>query len=424
MTLDAHITRLIPYADDSDFSLANLPYGIYSTASKTRRVGVAIGEGILDMAQLYELDLFNDIDTLAENVFDKTTLNDFIKTGSATWTLVRKKIIQVLTLPEQTIQKNITRLFDLQSTATMHLPVQIFNYTDFYSSEAHATHVGKLFRPHGEPLLPNWKHLPVAYHGRASSITLSGSMVTRPQGQYLKENAPVFGLTQELDFELELGYIVGRENQLGHPIAIAEANEYVFGAVILNDWSARDIQRWEYQPLGPFLGKNFATSISPWVVTMEALKPFRVDLLSTQSPAVLDYLKDPRPQVLDLDLHVAMSIPDHAPVTITRSNSKYLYWTLAQQIAHHTINGCNLLVGDILATGTISGWEEASCGSLLEMTHNGSRPLTIADQKRTYLQDGDGITMLCNGRRPGINLGFGPLMNKIVANPYTPYTSI
>ncbi|MFW6183939.1 MAG: fumarylacetoacetase, partial [Chloroflexota bacterium] len=305
---------------------------------------------------------------------------------------------------------------------TMHLPATIGDYTDFYSSRHHASNVGRMFRGEENPLLPNWRHLPVAYHGRASSVVVSRTPIRRPQGQMLAPDAdaphadaPHFGPSQELDFELEVGFLVGPGNALGHPLSVEEAQAHIFGLVLVNDWSARDIQRWEYRPLGPFLGKNFATSLSPWVVTLEALAPFRVEG-PPQEPQPLPYLQQPQPRAYDIKLQVSLQ-PDGAPsaTVISRSNARHLYWSMEQQLAHHTIGGCNLRPGDLLASGTISGPTPDSYGSLLELAWGGQRPLTLPHgDRRTFLQDGDTVTLSgwCQG--DGYRVGFGSVTGVIV----------
>ena len=300
---------------------------------------------------------------------------------------------------------------------TLHMPVQIGDYTDFYSSRYHAENVGKMFRDPANALLPNWLHLPVAYHGRASSIVLSGTDIKRPQGQMLAKGAthPHFGATQEFDFELEVGFFTGPSNSLGQPIAVTEAEDHIFGMVLVNDWSARDIQRWEYRPLGPFLAKNFATSISPWVVTLDALAPFRCDGV-IQYPAPLPYLQS-KNETFDIQLEVAIQTANaERPYPIVHSNYKHLYWSIAQQLAHHTITGCNVRPGDLLASGTISGETDASFGSMLERSWRGTKPLQLPNGETcTFLQNGDTVTMTgwCQG--DGYRVGFGEVSGKIVA---------
>ncbi len=298
----------------------------------------------------------------------------------------------------------------------MLMPVRVGNYTDFYSSIEHATNVGKMFRP-DNPLLPNWRWLPVGYHGRASSVVVSGTPVRRPRGQILPAGGetPVFAPSRQLDFELEMAFVIGKDSVLGEPIPVDRAEEYIFGLVLFNDWSARDIQRWEYVPLGPFLGKNFASSVSPWVVPLEALKPFRVKG-PKQTPAPLSYLQTRGAQNYNVMLEVAISAAEKSPQTIvSRSNTKYLYWSMAQQLAHHTVNGCNVCVGDLMASGTISGPDAGSYGSLLELTWGGKEPLRLNDgSSRSFLANGDRVTMRAHAEKDGIRVGFGEVSGVIL----------
>jgi fumarylacetoacetase len=312
---------------------------------------------------------------------------------------------------------NADTLLHKRQTAIMLMPVQVPNYTDFYSSIEHATNVGKMFRP-DNPLLPNWRWLPVGYHGRASSIVVSGTPITRPNGQILPPggapDTPVFAASRQLDFELEMAFVIGKESPLGQPISIEKAEEYIFGLVLFNDWSARDIQRWEYVPLGPFLGKNFGSSISPWIVPLEALKPFRVKG-PKQDPAPLDYLKRKGAQNCDIELEVSVKTGEKSSETvISRSNTRYLYWSMAQQLAHHTVNGCNVQVGDLMASGTISGPTPDSYGSLLELSWGGKNPLTMTDgSKRTFLENGDALTIRGWAKKDGLRIGFGEVTGTI-----------
>jgi len=401
--------------ENSDFSLQNLPYGVFSYAGKRPRLGVAIGDHIIDLKRATKLGLFNGL-AIAPSVFAKPHLNAFIGLGRAVHLAVRQRLQAWLTGGKPTLQKQDKKVLVPMRVATLHLPVKIGDYTDFYSSEEHATNVGKMFRGEAQALLPNWKHLPVAYHGRASSIVVSGTEVVRPHGQSRPndQEPPVFGPSRALDFELEVGFIIGRDSALGQPVAAAEAEAYIFGFVLFNDWSARDLQKWEYQPLGPFLGKNFASSMSPWVVTLDALEPFRT-AGPVQSPAVLPYLQTSGERTFDLQLEVAIQ-PEAAPETVVcQSNFKYLYWNVCQQVAHHTINGCNLKVGDLLASGTISGATPDSFGSLQELTWGGKNPLALAGGiERRFLQDGDTVTMRGWGAKAGIRVGFGEVTGKLV----------
>lgn len=393
------------------FTIHNLPYGIFSTPTKQRRAGIAFENKIIDLSVLFELDFFEN--RISENVFNKETLNDFIALGKDTWSFVRNKIQQLLSEDSDFYKEHHLSFFYQQSEAVMHVPVQIGDYTDFYSSEEHASNVGRMFRPTMEPLLPNWKHMPIAYHGRSSSIITTNTPVKRPHGQILKGEEVIYSPCQTLDIEIELGYIIGKENKLGEPVDIQQAKESVFGIVLLNDFSARDIQRWEYQPLGPFLGKNFATAISPWIVTMEALEPFKTDA-PHQTQKVLPYLQEENRQNYDIEISFDIITASKSKATVATTNSSYLYWTIEQQIAHHTVNGCNLRIGDILGTGTISGKEKNSFGSLLELTWNGKDKLKIGDEERTFLLDGDTTILSAICRKGDIQIGFGEVRNTII----------
>ena len=399
---------IIPIPGNSDFTLHNLPFGIFSTEGSTPRVGVAVGEHILDLVKLGEMGVF-DVD---RSVFAKSVLNEFIELGKAVTGRVRTDIQSWLENGER-----ITReMFVRQSEARMHLPLRIGDYTDFYSSIEHATNVGKLFRDPENALLPNWKHLPVCYHGRSSSIVVSGTPVVRPIGQTKGKDdpAPSFGPSRQLDFELEMAFVIGKSTELGTRISTEAADEHIFGFLLFNDWSARDIQRWEYVPLGPFLGKNFASSVSPWVVTLEALEPFRV-AGPPQEPEPLPYLRTTGPKNFDLKLSVDLQPLNTNATRICRSNFRYMYWNAAQQLAHHTVNGCNVRTGDLMASGTISGRDEHSYGSLLEITQAGRQPFTLDDgTQRSFLEDYDTVIMRAYGERDGIRVGFGEVRSQVL----------
>ncbi|MBC8156483.1 MAG: fumarylacetoacetase [Bacteroidetes bacterium] len=376
-------------------------YGIFSYSGNTPRVGYNVGGRILDLAVAQRQGLFGEID-LPTGIFERSTLNDFIALGKAIWLPVDQQISELIRerTDRQLPEESLFVAFD--AAVQLHSPIRIGDYTDFYAGIHHAENVGRMFRPNGDPLLPNYRHMPVAYHGRASSIVVSGTPIKRPNGQFLRDDAVVFGPTQALDFELELGLIIGKNSALGEPVPIDRAEDYIFGVVLFNDWSARDIQRWEYQPLGPFLGKNFGSSMSAWVLPFHKLEPFRI-AGPAQSPAPLPYLQTSTPGHFDINLEVRLN-----GVLISQSNARHLYWNFAQMIAHHTVNGCNLTVGDVLATGTISGPTPDSCGSLLELTRNGTQSLTLSDGTvSTFLKDGDTVTMRgwaeTNGQR--VNLG-------------------
>lgn len=405
----------IEISPESDFPIQNLPYGVFSTKENlTPRIGTRLGDFVVDLSFLDEQKLFDQ----QYGFFADSSLNRFISAGREVWTRIRQRLTDLLSEGGDTVWEEAMRLRALISVENvrMHLPVVIGDYTDFYASREHATNVGVMFRGRENALMPNWLHLPVGYHGRASSVTLSGTDVVRPRGQVKpKDTPPEFVASRQLDFELEMGFFLGRGNDLGSPISIGNAHEYIFGMVLLNDWSARDIQAWEYQPLGPFLAKNFATSISPWVVTMDALEPFRVPL-PQQEPAPLSYLKADSAMGVDINLEVTLqSAAMNAPQTISRSNMKHLYWSMEQMLAHHTVTGCNMRVGDLCGTGTISGPTEDGYGSMLELTWRGEHPLQLPDgETRTFLQDGDIVTMKGYCQGDGYRIGFGEVTGKIL----------
>jgi fumarylacetoacetase len=393
--------------DGSDFTLDNLPYGVVD-AGDGPRPGVAIGEHVLDLRAVAGAGL---LPGAAAEAFGEADLNGFLSLGRPVWQETRARLIELLSTDD----------FDLLPDGALHemgslstaLPFQPGDFVDFYSSVEHATNLGKMFRPGSEPLLPNWRHLPVAYHGRASSVVVSGTPVTRPWGQVKPTDGPPrLAPTAALDFELEVGFVVGPGNPLGSAIAVEDAADHIFGLVLVNDWSARDIQRWEYQPLGPFLGKSFATSVSPWVVTMEALAPFMVSP-PPQDPPPLEYLQASSDWGVDLDLEVrlassGMSAAGTEPAPISRTNFASMYWTIAQQLAHATVNGTNVRPGDLYASGTISGADPGSYGSLIELTWNGENPIELPDgAHRRFLEDGDTVVMRGWCQRDGMRVGFG-----------------
>ncbi|MBK8673072.1 MAG: fumarylacetoacetase [Bacteroidetes bacterium] len=403
---------IIPISETTDFTIENLPMGIFSYKDKNKKLGMAIGEYVVDLEYLWRKGLLDRI--FDKNVFDSNTLNKFIASGKNKWSLTRKKIQSLLTGKHPKFTKTKKEWLLLQQKVILHFPLKVGDYTDFYSSEAHAANVGRLFRKNEDPLLPNWKHMPIAYHGRSSSLMLSGSPIIRPWGQILnKQNEPEFHPTKSLDFELELAMVIGKSTKNGTPININKTKEHIFGFVLLNDWSARDIQRWEYQPLGPFLGKNFATTISPWVVTMEALEPFLCDG-PIQNPPVLSYLTQNKGMHLDINLDVTLTTNKQNKLKITGTNSKNIYWSFAQQLAHHTINGCNVNIGDLMASGTISGEKEGEWGSLLEISFNGTKALKIENESRTFIEDGDSISINGIAENKEFRVGFGSLENKVL----------
>ena len=399
----------------SDFSIYNLPFGIFSTNKKNKRIGVAIGDHVIDLHACNSLDLFKDLN-IESHVFKNIFLNNFIELGKEITSKVREIIQSELTNDNSLIKHNSNCIIPID-TVEMHLPVNIGDYTDFYSSIEHASNIGSMFRDPSNPLLPNWKHLPVGYHGRASSIIVSGKNIHRPKGQImpLDSETPIYSSSNRVDFELEMGYIIGKNSSLGSSISTTNAEDYIFGKVLFNDWSARDIQKWEYVPLGPFLGKSFASSISPWVVTMEALDPFRVPG-PIQEPNVLDYLKFDGLKNYDINLSVSITPEDsNIESIVCNSNFKYMYWNMNQQIAHHTVNGCNLNVGDIMASGTISGHTKDSYGSMLELSWGGKNPIELKDgSTRTFINDMDTVIMRGYCEKNNIRVGFGEVKSKIL----------
>lgn len=404
----------VPVKDKSDFTIYNIPFGIFSTNSLSPRIGIAIGEMVLDLVVVSDLGLFDYLG-LKSNIFKGSSLNNFIDVGKKKTSIVRDLIQKELS-DENSILKNKSSAFLSMSDIKMHLPIEIGDYTDFYSSIEHATNVGKMFRDPENALLPNWRHLPVGYHGRASSIVVSGEEIHRPKGQVLPPNtiSPLFQASKRLDFELEMAFIIGKNSKLGESISIDKAEEYIFGKVLFNDWSARDLQKWEYVPLGPFLGKSFASSISPWVVTMEALEPYKVKG-PIQDPPVLPYLKQRDLPNYDIDLEVYIKCENGRESVVSNSNFKYMYWSMFQQLAHHTSNGCNVRVGDIMASGTISGKDQNSYGSMLELSWGGKHEVALLDgEKRKFIEDLDTVIMKgyceANGRR----IGFGEVRTKIL----------
>lgn len=402
----------------SDFPIQNLPFGIFQTKERTARVGVAIGDFILDLSVISEAGLFDEID-FDKNVFPRNLLNWFIALGKPATNAVREGISDLLNAENPELRDNDelkSKALVKQSGAQMHMPVFIPNYTDFYSSKEHATNVGTMFRDTKNALLPNWLHLPVGYHGRASSIVVSGTPIHRPKGQTKADDAPApsFGPSWLLDFELEMGFIIGKSTELGTSISTAHAEDYIFGMVLFNDWSARDIQKWEYVPLGPFLAKNFASTVSPWIVTLEALEPFRVET-PTQEPEVLPYLKFEGKKNYDIHLEVAIVPESGKGKTVTHSNFKYMYWNMVQQLAHHTSNGCNIKVGDLCASGTISGTTPDSYGSMLEITWQGKNPIQMPDEtERKFILDNDTVVMRGYCKKDGVRIGFGECSGKIL----------
>lgn len=417
-TNDPNKKTWLPVPQDSDFPIQNIPFGVFLTRDDIITIGTRIGDYAIDLGALHQLGYFEGI-PLTDDIFLQDTLNDFISDGKKTWRSVRNRIGEIFDEGNKTLQNNGEHkrivLFSMEEIE-MKLPVQIGDYTDFYSSKEHATNVGSMFRDPENALLPNWLHLPVAYHGRSSTIVPSGTPVRRPLGQTYPKGAdtPVFGPSKLVDFELEMAFITTDANALGEPIPIEEAEDYIFGLVLFNDWSARDIQKWEYVPLGPFLAKNFASSISPWIVTMDALEPFRVQS-PEQDPEPLPYLNQQGEHSFDINLEVDITPEKGVPTTITQSNFKYLYWTMAQQMAHHTVNGCKVNSGDMMGSGTISGPGPDSYGSLLELAWQGTKPIKLKDgSERKFVEDNDTVTLRGYCLKEGVRIGFGEVTTRLL----------
>ena len=408
---DPSLKTWLNVCKNSDFPIQNIPFGIASIDKQKRAVS-RIGDTVIDLSELYNLNLFENI--LSENVFEDDYLNTFLERDKKTWRNVREKLS--LIFQDITYKENIkSALYPLESVK-MEMPVKVGDYTDFYSSRQHAYNVGCMFRDPKNALLPNWLHIPVGYHGRASSIILSGENIHRPKGQQLPldESTPIFGPCKLLDFELEMAFVTGQGKPLGQSISVDEAEDYIFGMVIFNDWSARDIQKWEYVPLGPFLAKNFASSISPWIITLDALEPFRCEG-EKQVPEVLPYLKFSGNKNIDIKLEVQIESDTFDAHTVSRSNYKYMYWNMNQQLAHHSVNGCNIQAGDMMASGTISGNDESAYGSMLELSWKGTKPLDMPDgSQRKFIHDGDTVIMKAHCENENVRIGFGNVKTKVL----------
>ena len=408
----------IPTKADSDFPIQNLPFGIFKNGDDHIGAASAIGDFVIDLKTLYDLGYFDGL-SLPKEVFSKNTLNEFIGLGKETTRKVRERLSDLLEVSNTELQHNEavrSSVFIPMDQVQMLLPVHIGDYTDFYSSEQHAYNVGCMFRDPDNALMPNWKHIPVGYHGRASSIAVSGTDFHRPKGQTIAPDAqaPAFGPTKRLDFELEMGFITGKANPLGASIPVAEADEYIFGFVLFNDWSARDVQKWEYVPLGPFLAKNFFSSVSPWIVTMDALEPFQVPG-PVQDPQVLPYLELADRKNFDVNLKVFIQPEGSEEKQVSHSNFKHMYWNVNQQLAHHTANGCNINVGDLYASGTISGPTPEAYGSMLELAWMGTKPIPMPDgTERKFIHDGDTVIMRGYAEKDGVRIGFGEVRNKVL----------
>lgn len=403
---------------NSDFPIQNIPFGVFLTRDDIITIGTRIGDYAIDLGAMHQLGYFDGID-LTDDIFLQDTLNDFISDGRKTWRLVRNRIAEVFDSNNTKLRDDLAHrdviIFNLDEVE-MQLPVRIGDYTDFYSSKEHATNVGTMFRDPEKALLPNWLHIPVGYHGRSSSIIPSGINIHRPQGQTLPPGAenPVFGPSKRVDFELEMAFITTDANLLGEPIPVDEAEDYIFGLVLFNDWSARDIQKWEYVPLGPFLAKNFASSISPWIVTLDALQPFKVDGPKPEKPQ-LPYLQYTGPKSYDINLEVYLQAEGSDEHRVSKSNFKYMYWNMAQQLAHHTVNGCNVVSGDMMGSGTISGPTPDSYGSMLELSWAGKNPIEMPDgSTRSFIEDNDTVIIKGYCQNDEVRIGFGQCRTKVL----------
>ena len=415
---DTNRKSWIEVPENSDFPIQNIPFGVFLTKENVVTVGTRIGNHAIDLGALQQLNYFAGIE-LTDDMFMQDTLNDFISDGKKTWRLVRNRIADIFDSTNSKLRDDQKHrdivIFDM-ADVEMQLPVLIGDYTDFYSSKEHATNVGKMFRDPENALLPNWLHIPVGYHGRSSTIVPSGIPIHRPMGQTLPagETTPVFGPSRLIDFELETAFITTDANIMGEMIPINEAEDYIFGMVLLNDWSARDIQKWEYVPLGPFLAKNFASSISPWIVTMDALEPFRVSS-PKQNPSPLPYLQQKGKHSFDINLEVAIQPENAEPTVVSNSNFKYMYWTMNQQLAHHTSNGCRVNSGDMMGSGTISGPTPDSYGSMLELTWGGKNPIQLNDgSERKFINDNDTVIMKGFCKNGQVRIGFGEVSSKLL----------
>jgi fumarylacetoacetase len=417
---DPHLKSWLYIESGSDFPIQNIPFGIFKPKNRTNpRVGTRLGNFVIDLAAIAELGYFKTEGIPTKEVFERQTLNDFIALGKPVWRNVREKISEIFNLENREFWNTLDfredvvyNLLDIE----MLMPVSVGDYTDFYSSLEHATNVGKMFRDPSNPLLPNWKHIPVGYHGRSSSIVISGTNIHRPMGQIIvgEDENPIFSPSRNLDFELELAFISGKTSKLGERISTKEAINSIFGLVLFNDLSARDIQRWEYVPLGPFLSKNFGSVISPWVVTLDALEPFRIHGPKQDVP-VLPYLEFDGASNYDIHLEVFLQPEDGRENRICRSNFKYMYWNMFQQLAHQTVGGCNINVGDLYGSGTISGPTHDSFGSMLELSWKGTKPISLSDGSfRKFLEDYDTVIFRGYAEKDGIKIGFGEATTKIL----------
>ena len=418
--IDSKLESFLPVSQQSDFPIQNIPFGAGTWTSGEDVCLTRIGDTVINLSLLEKNSFFKDCG-LKENTFGHNTLNPFLSHDKATWRAIRNRIAEIFSKENKEFERNV----DLRNTIECHIskisvgmPVNIGDYTDFYASKEHATNVGSMFRDPKNALLPNWSHLPVGYHGRSSTIFPSGKDIYRPNGQSKapSDENPTFGPSKKIDFELEVGFITGEGPENGDSIPIESAEDFIFGLVLLNDWSARDIQQWEYVPLGPFLAKNFASCISPWIVSIDALAPFRCDRPIQNDPRPLPYLQQkPDKANFDLSLEVNIQPKNSSENLIAESNFKYMYWSIAQQLAHHSINGCLIKAGDLMGRGTISGPDKGSYGSMLEIAWNGTEPIKLLDgEQRSFVQDYDTIVLRAKATNSEIRIGFGDCASRII----------
>ena len=421
MSIAANNPNLKSWIDvdpNSDFPIQNIPFGVMTTEGDTPRVATRIGDKVIDLKVLFDLGYFYDLHFGQED-FDTSSLNNMMRKGKEGTRALRNRISELFESSNEELKLNenhIQQAFFNADEVEMLMPINVGDYTDFYSSEQHAYNVGCMFRDPNNALLPNWKHIPVGYHGRASSIVISGTPFHRPKGQQKpqEDQPPVFGPCKLLDFELEMAFVTYEGKPLGDSISTKEADDYIFGMCLFNDWSARDIQKWEYVPLGPFLAKNFASHVSPWIVTLDALEPFRVSG-PNQDPKVLPYLEYEGDKHIDINLEVAIAPEAGDEKVVCHSNYRHMYWNMNQQLAHHTVNGCNIKAGDMMASGTISGGEEGMYGSMLEITWKGTKPVQMPDgSERKFIQDNDTVIMRGFSQRDGVRVGFGEVKAKVL----------
>jgi len=420
MAIEANNPQLkswVDIPDFSDFPIQNLPFGIFKTANLDKRVGIRIGDFVIDLKSLHVLGYLDNLPFTIDD-FDTEHLNNLMLKGKNGTRLLRNRISKLFSSNYQDLQKNqhhVDQVLIHHANVEMCMPIKIGDYTDFYSSKEHATNVGTMFRDPNNALLPNWLWIPVGYHGRASSVIPSGTAIHRPKGQTKPDDGnPIFGQSKLIDFELEMAFITYEGKELGESISTEKAEDYIFGLCLFNDWSARDIQKWEYVPLGPFLAKNFASSISCWIVTLDALQPFAVES-PKQEPEVLDYLKYNGKKSYDINLEVYLEPENSTESKLCKSNFKFMYWNMAQQLAHHTVNGCNIKCGDLMGSGTISGPTEDSYGSMLELTWKGSKPIEMNDgSTRKFINDNDTVIMRGYCEKNGARIGFGEVKTKLL----------